>query len=234
MTQAQRFSTGDQVAHPRRPEWGSGVVRQVQAITHEGRPAQRLAVDFANKGRVVINTALAPLKLRDPQQGSSQPNDSQGNEENMTRIAGSTAGTSLSKAASAAPSSGGGGWLAQLERASGHRSHELWDLPHAMTDPFESLGKRLSATLDSYRFSTEPRSLIDWAVIQTGLNDPLSKYTRSELEQAFPRFARDRDEHLRDLVRQLKRKGDNETIQATLRATKLPAASNALQRAMRS
>lgn len=233
MSQTQaRFAAGDVVAHPRRPEWGSGVVKQAQAITHEGQDAQRLAVDFANQGRVVINTAIAPLTRADSAR-SGQDSDHKGSED-MTRLLGSTAtGTSRTQGSNAGTGSSGGGWLAQLERASGQSRHELWGLPHAMTDPFETLTKRLEATLDSYKFSTEPRSLIDWAVIQTGLNDPLSKYTRSELEQAFPRFARDRDEHLKDLVRQIKRKGDATVLQSMLRTAKTPAAINGLQRAMR-
>src|SRR5690606_10247777 len=67
------------------------------------------------------------------------------------------------------------GWLTKLEKATGNRSDELWSLPEAMTDPFANLARRLDATLDSYRFNTTARSLIDWAVVQTGLDDPLSK-----------------------------------------------------------
>lgn len=229
MAEDQQFQTGDLVAHPRRPEWGSGVVKEARLIQHDGRQAQRLAVEFANKGRVVINTAVAPLERK-------------GSRENMTRTLTSTgtghgsSGANGSSASSSGVSGGasGGGWLAQLERASGGAKHELWDLPSSMTDPFEPLHKRLQATLDSYKYSTEPRSLIDWAVLQTGLDDPLTKYTRSELEQAFPRFARDRDEHLRNLVRQIKRKGDTHVLSEALHRTKIAAGINALQKAMRS
>lgn len=207
------FQTGDLVAHPRRPEWGSGVVREARIVHHEGREAQRLTVDFANKGRVVINTAVAPLQRKESRQ-------------NMTR-------TLTSTGSGHGSGNGGGGWLDQLERASGGRKHELWDLPHPMTDPFEPLHKRLQATLDSYQYSTEPRSLIEWAIVQTDLDDPLSKYTRSELEQAFPRYARDRDEHLRNLVRQIKRKGDTHVLSEALKRTKTASGINALQKAMR-
>lgn len=211
------FKHGDQVMHPRRPEWGSGVVREVRPVLHEGTQAQRVAVDFANKGRVVINTAVAPLELK-------------GNGETMSRT------TTLSGTEAAAHSGGkanGGGWLGALERATGGTKNELWDLPTPMTDPFASLAQRLEATADSYRFSTDPRSLIDWASAQTGLDDPLSKYTRSELEQAFPRFARDRDAHLKNLVWQLKRRGELSVIQGLIRSTRVPAARAALERASR-
>jgi len=125
----------------------------------------------------------------------------------------------------------GNGWLGGIGQKSD--AVELAKLPDAMTDPFAGVGKRLQATLDSYRFSTEPRSLIEWGVAQTGLNDPLSKFTRHELEQAFPRFARDRDNHLQELVRLIKKQGKVELFQQALTGSNNPAARNALQRAIR-
>lgn len=205
MEQTPRFDRGDAVMHPRKPEWGQGVVKDAHTITHEGRPAQRLAVDFANRGRVVINTAVAPLIT--PEKAKEQ-------EKTMT--------TSTS-----------GGWLASLEKSATGQGHELWSLPHDLTDPFASLIDRLKATLKTYHFSTEPRSLMEWATVQTGLDDPLSKYTRSELEQAFPRFARDRDQHLKDLVRQLKRKGLHVELKQVVNKTQMPAARSALDKAVR-
>lgn len=220
------------MVHPRRPEWGQGVVKDARPITHEGQSAQRVAVEFANRGRVVINTAVAKLSPK-------------GSEDSMTRTSATTttlttkrpAGGASGSAGSGGSASGGGvsggGWLSELERANGSQKHELWDLTGPMTDPFSTLAQRLEATLDSYKFSTEPRSLIDWAVVQTGLDDPLSKYTRSEMEQAFGRFARDRDQHLHDLIRQLKRKGEAAVLNQTLSRLRLPAAKSALQKAMR-
>ena len=149
----------------------------------------------------------------------------------MTRTTTSTA--PFSSGANSASKESNGGWLAELERANGAQKHELWDLSGPMTDPFADLTQRLEATLDSYKYSTEPRSLIDWAVVQTGLDDPLSKYTRPELEQAFARYARDRDQHLHDLIRQLKRKGQAAVLNQALSRLKLAAARTALQKAMR-
>ncbi len=202
MTQIDHYQQGDVVTHPRRPEWGQGVVKIVQAIVHQGTAAQRLSVEFANRGRVIINTAVAPLAPK-----------------------GHAATMSSSTTAS-------GGWLNQLERSNSN-SHELWDLPEALTDVFSSELQRLIATLDSYRFTTEPRPLIDWAVIQTGMDDPLSKYTRHELEQAFARFARDRDLHLKELVRQLKRNGQQPVLVQARSACRILAGQSALDRAMR-
>ena len=228
MTQFHRFQRGDVVEHPRRPEWGQGTVKDVAPISHDGQQAQRLSVDFANKGRVVINTAIAPLTPKT--QDASMTRMTTGTERDGR--------TTFGNGASGAPASGGGGsggngWLSQLERANGHTKHELWELPKGVTDPFATLAQRLDATLDTYRYSTDPRSLIDWAVAQTGLGDPLSKYTRHELEQAFPRFARDRDQHLVSLVKQIKRKGETLVLLQAGQKTKYASAKNALQKAMR-
>lgn len=205
MTQSHVFRIGDEVTHPHRPEWGRGTVRQARTITHEGATAQRLAIDFVNHGRAVINTAFAKLQPK-----GKEP-------------------TTMSSTTTPA-----GGWLGQLERSATGKAptHELWDLPDALTDPFVSDLERLKAVLATYRFSTDARSLLEWAVAQTGLSDPMTKYTRQEMEQAFPRFARDRDQHLKQLVFQLKRSAPDVLKQAQ-RETRLPAAQSALAKAMR-
>jgi len=137
----------------------------------------------------------------------------------------------MSSSTSSGPSSRG--WLGALADSNGNTEHELTALPETMTDPFGSIASRLVATLDSYRFSTEARCLLDWAVAQTGLDDPLTKYTRHELEEAFPRFTRQRDRHLQDLVRQIKTQGKIEVLNDVMAKTHHAAASQALQDAMR-
>ena len=52
-------------SHGRRPEWGDGTVDRAVSIKHEGRPAQRLIVRFAHRGRVSINTAIAELRRKE-------------------------------------------------------------------------------------------------------------------------------------------------------------------------
>lgn len=207
MNSGSLFKQADVVYHPTRPEWGKGVVRQVDFVTHQGRRAQRLTIDFAHKGRVVINTAVITLSTKGCEYDMKPTTTTE------------TDGLTV-------------GWLSNLERQSNGAAHELWQLPEAMTDPFVSPTRRLHATLDSYRFSTEPRSLIEWAVAQTGLDDPLTKYTRHELEQAFTRFKRDRDLHLTDMVRNFKRNGDAKLLHDALRTLRLPAAKQALTKAM--
>ncbi len=239
------FEKGDRVKHPKRPEWGSGVVRDTQAITHEGQAAQRVTIDFVGKGRVVINAAIAPLeKVGDAPPPRKADKDYDGSAAQLW------AGAPTSNGQPAGKSGSGAGmtalrskketgspltkdnWLDELETAGG-KKHELWILPDELTNPFATPEQRLKATLDTYKYSTEPRALIEWARRQTGLDDPLTRYTRPELEQAFPRFARDRDAHLRMIVRDLKRANDMATIKASMKGGLIPAAQSAIDRAIR-
>jgi len=237
MTPPIRFAQGDTVRHPKRPEWGVGTVRSIQAIAQpDGTRAQRLTVDFANQGRKNINTAIAPL-LRDgeakpvaPAKPKTRRNTPQPPLPRPT-AATAAASTDTTGSGTATSGAGGSGWLDAMD-PEGAKSNELWDLPDDMSDPFASLADRLKATLQTYRFSTEPRALMEWAIVQTGLNDPLSKYTRSELEQAFPRYVRDRDGHLKDLVRQLKRANDYAALKDAGRGL-FSAAQSALDKAIR-
>lgn len=251
MTTPIRFAKGDTVRHPKRPEWGLGTVRDLQAIAQpDGSRAQRLTVDFANEGRKLINTAVAPLdRASAAPQKTSKPSSRRNTPQqplpshSKTKSAPAAAGVMNGDSAALGPRSAGrasgdagaasgeGGWLDDLD--GGAKSSELWDLPDDLINPFGSVPERLAATLQTFRFSTEPRALIDWAVTQTGLNDPLSKYTRHELEQAFPRFARDRDAYLRDLVRQLKRESNFAALKDAGRGL-FPAAQSALDKAIRS
>lgn len=79
-------------------------------------------------------------------------------------------------------------------------------LPEAAVDPFSSLEARFAATCDLYRFSDHGGSLVDWAAAQTGLADPLSAFNRTELERFFEKYRLKRDEHLRDVASELRRK----------------------------
>ena len=81
----------------------------------------------------------------------------------------------------------------------------LREIPDAATDPFRPLASRLVATTGLYRFQPSGKLLLDWAAAQTGLADPLSVFSRSDLEEAFVRFRTLLDEHLRGLVHQAKR-----------------------------
>jgi hypothetical protein len=102
-------------------------------------------------------------------------------------------------------------------------------LPEKATDPFTGLRQRLAATLDLYRFTDTGGALLDWAAIQTGMKDPLSRFSRHELEQWFGRFRMEVDNHLRKLVRDV-RKQDPQGFEAVAAAA-TPAGRQALRRA---
>ncbi|MFN3168453.1 MAG: DUF3553 domain-containing protein [Phycisphaeraceae bacterium] len=214
------FKVGDKVAHPKKPEWGTGVVVQAQTVTHDGVQAQRLRVDFANKRNTTLNTAIAPLVSGD----AVNPN-------NRTPFQ-SPKGLGTDMSMSTDASKLGAGWLDQLEGRSGGK-RELWDLPAACNDPFASDEQQLDATLDTFKYSTDPGPLFQWAVVQTGLDDPLTKHTRVELEQAFPRFARDRDNRLFELVRQMKRNGETDLLRRKAQNCPHRAGRQLLEKALR-
>ncbi len=101
-------------------------------------------------------------------------------------------------------------------------------LPQDVRDPFISLQKRLHLTLRLYRFDKSGKGLMDWAVAQTGLDDPLTRFTRQELEQHFARFVTERDGHLGRLIQESR--GDMNVINAALQNTP-PQAMDALRKA---
>lgn len=216
MRKPPTFNVGDKVAHPNKPEWGRGVVMQAQPVTHDGIEAQRLRINFANKPNTTINTAIAPLVSGDAM--DDKPLLPKGFGQDMSM--------------SANTDKLGAGWLDQLEGKTGGR-RELWDLPDACNDPFSSDEEQLDATLDTFKYSTDPGPLFQWAVVQTGLDDPLSKHTRVELEQAFPRYTRDRDNRLFELVRLMKRNGQIELLRRKAQQCKHRTGRQMLEKAIR-
>jgi hypothetical protein len=223
MGQERPYQRGDVVRHASRPEWGDGVVDRVTTITHEGRSVQRLVIRFANRGRVTVNTAVAPLVAKGLSQKSFDTKDDETSTMSRTQTRPSFDSTT---------SSNQGGWLGSLASRATDQDNELWRLGDAMTDPFASLIKRLEDTLETFKYTTEPRSLMDWACEQTGLSDPMSKYTRHELELGFERFTVERERHLRNLLKQLKARNELEEAKEVRRWLKLPGAVSALDKAM--
>jgi len=122
-----------------------------------------------------------------------------------------------------------GGPAAWLEVASAEEiPRHMARLPEETRDPFSTLESRLQATLGLYRFSDGGGSLLDWAAMQTGLSDPLTRFSRHELEAFFRRFAMERDQHLKRVVAEA-RKSDPSMI-ARVAGSAPQAGRNALQR----
>ncbi|MCC6425327.1 MAG: DUF3553 domain-containing protein [Phycisphaerales bacterium] len=105
----------------------------------------------------------------------------------------------------------------------------LTKVPEPATDPFVSLKKRILATLDLYLYGETPGGLLDWAARQTGLKDPLSRFSRHELEQFYQRFIANVDQHLRRLTKDA-RKLEPSLVPEVLSAAR-PGARQALRRA---
>ncbi len=100
-------------------------------------------------------------------------------------------------------------------------------LPENAEDPFASIESRLKATLGLYRFSPSGGALIDWAAAQCGLKDPLSRFSRHELEEFYRRFEVSREQHLRRLL------GEAQRLEPKIVPGLLANAPEAAQRAVR-
>lgn len=190
---------GDEVRHRLKPEWGTGRILTVQNVTHEGRPAQRLTIRFDRAGTKTLNTAFAHLEHASAPSPGPAPMPNPDPDTSPFTTDGQ----------------------AELAR-------KLLELPEAATDPFASRRKRLEATLALYRFSDRGAALLDWAAMQTGLKDPLSRFSRHELEQSFRRFQTSLDQHLRKLLKECRRL-EPATLDAVGAAAD-PAARQAMRR----
>lgn len=194
------FKFGDRVVHTLRPEWGTGIVTQAQNITVDGQPAQRLTLRFDRAGLKTLSAP--PAELAPAENGAAEATGA------------------------VAPAATDDGWLSQLEV--GNLNERMAMLPEATRDPFASLAQRIRATLALYRFSEQGGALLDWAAMQTGLKDPLTKFNRHELEQYFRRFASEREAHLRRLMLDAKKAPSAEIDK--IKAEALPAARDAIRK----
>lgn len=97
-------------------------------------------------------------------------------------------------------------------------------LPLTATDPFTSLKSRLQYTLKLYRFTEQAAILMEWAAAQTGLIDPMSRFSRHELEDYFKRWCQVRDDHLRKLASEMK-KQDPQTLHIEMKTAHRQAIS---------
>jgi hypothetical protein len=200
------FSFGDRVVHAAKPEWGVGVVSKSQNLKADGHRFQSLTIRFERAGLKTLSTAFADIRPAD--QGAHPSADA------------------ADGSGSAPTPAGEGGWLA--DAASQPPDRAMARLPEACSDPFASLADRLRATIGQYRFEPTGASLLDWAAAQTGLADPLSRFSRHELEQYFERYADNRDTQLRSLAEEM-RKQDPASLERAL-AQAPPRVRNAVNR----
>ena len=100
-------------------------------------------------------------------------------------------------------------------------------LPGQASDPFLPLRRRLEFTAALYRFDPQG-TLVDWAVAQSGLGDPLSRFSRHELEEFFRLWAIERDAHLARLLSDNDARMDPAMVRAVL--AKAPTAAQVAAR----
>jgi hypothetical protein len=210
---------GDLIVHSARPEWGQGKVLSAETALHEGKQCQRLTIRFERAGTKTLSTAFAELK---PAAGAfaavvTVPEVEAG-------VAAAVAKPVLRRVVVEAETGADAPSLDPLTLAK-----VMTRLPEHVKDPFIALRKRVAGTLDLYRFSESGGALLDWAASQTGLKDPLSKFSRHELESWFQRFRMDVDNHLRKLAREL-RKTEPTAIDELFNAAS-PAGKQAMRRA---
>jgi len=202
-----KLSFGDRVRHASRPEWGIGTVVKIETVPVNGHTSQRLSVRFPNAGmKTLIADGVELHRVQDTGDPLSEHFDS-------------------APVARAWNKYTQDDWLSPVARKKVLEA--LISLPQEMRDPFFSLQKRLHQTFRLYRFDKSGKGIIDWAVAQTGLDDPLSRFSRQELEQHFARFASERDGHLQKLIQEAR--GDMSVINAALENTP-PAAIEAVRR----
>ena len=170
---------GDQVRHLDRPEWGVGSVSKVEGASAGGQPAQRITIRFANAGFKVLNSSGARLGRIEVKPDTRAPGSSRERFDEIDRM---SEDELLAPIASRK--------LAELMLA----------IPESCRDPFRSLEDRIRSTVELYRFDNGGKGLIDWAVMQTGLDDPLAKFNRHELEEHFKRWSHEREQFLRKLM----------------------------------
>jgi hypothetical protein len=192
------WNVGERVVHTGKPEWGAGVVQTATKTTQDGRPCQLLAIRFSRSGLKTISTAFANLMPAEEAAAlTPEPLLTQSPPEN-----GNGSRHGVSKEDDFAARLMGGQGTADIKQA-------MVRLSDAATDPFATPADRLRATLALYRFEPTGGSLLDWAAMQSGLSDPMSRFNRHELERFFESFAIVRDTHLRKTAGEVRKQDPN-------------------------
>lgn len=178
------YKQGDELKLCARPEWGVGLVKRVETVTHDDKRDQRVWVKFSNVGMKTLLASAAEVELL------NSPTEDDDDEHTFA----------------AREHAHESGWLGAISKTKPEEA--MISLAPGMTDPFCSVRIRLERTLAMYRFAPTGGSLIDWSVAQSGLEDPLSRFNRHELEAFFKRWACDRDRHLKELMTEARRNGE--------------------------
>jgi len=174
---------GDRVTHPQYPEWGNGAVIKVENTAVQGGPTTRVTVRFSSAGLKSFVGDQLPLVLLDD--GHIMPGDSVSTRPAIAEVE-------------------------DLERTGLTQAVEqklleiMHTIPLACRDPFNSAEHRLRRTLELYKYDMSGRGLMEWAMAQTGMDDPLTRFNRTELEAFFKQYSHDLNQHLSKLLSEMR------------------------------
>lgn len=157
---------GRDVCNAARPEWGVGKVASVQPTPVDGKPAQRVTIEFPTGRRTLV---VPPARLVEPRPEPQR----------------------------------GAGWLDVLGKST--LDDQLRQLPEEVTEMIGTPRQRVAALAPLYRYDETPAGLSRWACDRVEVADPLSQWSRDELQVAFRVFSHERDGYLRSALAILRR-----------------------------
>ncbi len=172
---------GDRVTHPKFPEWGSGAVIKVENTHANGEPVKRVTARFTHAGLKTFVGTSFPLIVME--KDHAMPGDTIGKRPAIAEVE-------------------------DLERSGLNQAVEqkleeiMFAIPMACRDPFNTLEHRMRRTLDLYKYDTSGKGLMHWAMAQTGMDDPLTRFNRTELEMYFKQYSFLLKKHLSKLLRE--------------------------------
>ena len=177
------YKKGDRVRHPSRPEWGIGVVSKIEVVTRGSSTDLRVWVRFPSIGEKTLLASAAALEILEDQIFSSTVHSRPSVMDFVVAQ--------------------GGGWLGSISKQTANDL--MTTLPGEATDPFAHPKRRLEVTIKLYRFDGTPARLVEWSIAQSGLDDPMSRFNRQELEQLYKKWIFNLDAHLLKLLGEFRR-----------------------------
>lgn len=184
---------GDKVTHPKFPEWGSGAVIKVENAAVNGEMTKRVTVRFAHAGLKKFVGDAIPLDVMLDEH--AMPGDREGKRPAIAEV------EDLERSG--------------LSQAVEQKLEEImFNIPLACRDPFNTLDHRLRRTFALYKYDLSGKGLMEWAMAQTGMDDPLTRFNRTELEGYFKQYSFLVKQHLAKLLRELQ--GDKVTLKQLL------------------
>ena len=187
------ISFGDKVIHSTFPEWGSGAVIKVENTALQGEATARITVRFANVGLKSFVGNDLPLDVL--QGDHAIPGDRELKRPAIAEV------EDLEKSG--------------LQQAVQQKLEDIMHaIPLACRDPFNSAEHRLRRTLDLYKYDMGGKGLMMWATAQTGMDDPLTRFNRTELEVYYKHYSHDLQLHLAKLLSEMH--GENKLIKRLL------------------